>query len=708
MKKIVSLIAMAVLLTAEVCAQYPNQTPSRDTLPCGQRQRYHYYGIWYDSTYLYYSPEAFRKYPDYGNVAGFHDLQEPFDNTLQAVQQFVPRAIRIKGLWAMVSSRSYDATLHVLDTNRLPEYLYLYVRDTSKEPPTFDKPFSDFLILKAAARWDTAHPKMMCLPQTADGRRSNYYCHVYEALFDTVYTISGEFWIGGTANSNTGRRWDGIEGTFVTDHWPTLYKTYNTNPYPYYPYGPDPYGHRVWSLDNLPDGTWGSISELQAYGPFGAVLDEERYYVEAATADLAQGFARPTAYYPVGSYATITATARSCHRFSHWNDGVTDNPRTIHVTQDTSFTAYFDTVTVHDISVSSNDSNLGYAHLVRYRNITTSEQLVWEGEDVIYWFLSSDTVYCEGDSAIFKAYARPGAYFWGWSDSVRDNPRTITVTQDTHLTAIFSTEMPPPYVPPCPRVYKTIVMVEDTRRVRLMWPWGARPMHKRWEVALGLAGTPPDSCQILPCSNSERVIGNLEPGVRYVAYVRALCQNTNDNTMYYSEWSDSLEIYFPYFPNRYTVSVAADYAEHGRVYGGGEYDEGAQAMLTANAWNPYRFLQWNDGDTTNPRYVVVTQDTSFTALFVNREGIATANSLGSTFLLLPNPASGSVCCVIEDKPFTGGVLTVADASGREMLHRELPPLTTSYTITLTAYPKGVYFVTLTTSEGSSTQKLLVE
>ena len=69
--------------------------------------------------------------------SSFTDLQEPFDNTLQAVQQFVPRAIRIKGLWAMVSSRSYDATLHVLDTNRLPEYLYLYVRDTSKEPPTF-------------------------------------------------------------------------------------------------------------------------------------------------------------------------------------------------------------------------------------------------------------------------------------------------------------------------------------------------------------------------------------------------------------------------------------------------------------------------------------------------------------------------------------------------------------------------------------------
>ena len=118
---------MIVLLTAEVCAQYPNQTPSRDTLPCGQRQRYHYYSSWYDTTYFYYSPETYRRYPEYGNIVGFHDEQNPFTITLQAWQQFAPRPIRIKGLWAMVSSRSYDASLHVLDTNRLPEYLYLYV-----------------------------------------------------------------------------------------------------------------------------------------------------------------------------------------------------------------------------------------------------------------------------------------------------------------------------------------------------------------------------------------------------------------------------------------------------------------------------------------------------------------------------------------------------------------------------------------------------
>ena len=46
MKKVVSIIVMIVLLTGEVCAQAVS--PSRDTLPCGQRQRGYFYTLWYD------------------------------------------------------------------------------------------------------------------------------------------------------------------------------------------------------------------------------------------------------------------------------------------------------------------------------------------------------------------------------------------------------------------------------------------------------------------------------------------------------------------------------------------------------------------------------------------------------------------------------------------------------------------------------------
>jgi hypothetical protein len=561
-----------------------------------------------------------------------------------------------------------------------------------------------------SVRWDTAQPKMMCVKQTVDGRKPNRYCHVYEALFDTVYTLSGEFWIGGSGNSNVRTS---PNSSIVLDHWPTVYVDYSAYAVPFA--NPNmPYDYECTSRGL--DGLWSSYVNRHTYGPFGVILDEQQYYVEVPSADTSRGIAKPTAYFPAGSHQTVTAIANHCYRFSHWSDGDTTNPRTILVTQDTSLTAYFDTVSnIYEVAARSNDNNMGRAVLREWPICPDNLPLDTNPPNYdsflfpLYRVIGSDTVYCEGDSAIFWAKPRTGFYFWYWNDRVRENPRTILVTQDTVLTAVFRREVPPAYLRPCPRVGKPRVVVEDTGQVQLTWAWGTNSLHVGWEVAWGLAGMPPDSCVIMSCDHFDRAFDSLEAGVRYAAYVRALCKT--DTGYYYSDWSDSVEIYFPYFPHRYTVTVAADYAERGRVYGGGEYDEGDMAMLTANALRSYRFLQWDDGDTANPRYVVVTQDTTFTALFSEPdppEGIATADGLGCTFQLRPNPASGSVLCVVDGESFAGGVLTVVDVAGREVLRRVLPPQTARHTLSLADYPAGTYFVTLTTAKGTSTQKLVVE
>ena len=78
------------------------------------------------------------------------------------------------------------------------------------------------------------------------------------------------------------------------------------------------------------------------------------------------------------------------------------------------------------------------------------------------------------------------------------------------------------------------------------------------------------------------------------------------------------------------------------------------------------------------------------------------------FTLTPNPAHDYVVLDLKDgvsdpKHCT---LTVSDASGREVLSLNIAaPHTRINTRTL---PKGMYFVTLTTPKGSSTQKLIVE
>ena len=711
MKKIVLIIVMSVMQTVAGIAQIPY--PSTDTLPCGERQRDYFYSEWYDTVDFYLRPDCYSySSADFPNdFCSLQAVSEELPGYIRFFQQYAPRRLRIKGLWAMVRQYGLSSYNRIKDSTRLPEYLYLGLR-TKDWPYPYYNTYDDYLEFVDSVRWDTAQPKMMCVMQTADGRKRNFYCHVYEVLFDTVYTISGEFWIGGSNNSNvhTGLTWE---------HWPTFYVAHSPfwglfgEHIPNLPYYKD-------RLYRVRDGLWHRGDEmLYYYGPFGVILDEPQYLVKLLSDDAARGIAKHTAYYPAGSHQTITAVASPCYRFSHWSDGDTTNPRTILVTQDTTITAYFDTVAnIYEVAARSNDLEMGRAVLREWpicdstpRNIdpdnpTFTQDSLFFPE---YRVIGTDTAYCEGDSAIFWARPKFGSYFWYWNDSVRENPRTILVTQDTVLTAIFKREAPPAYVRPCPRVRKPLAVVLDTGHVQLTWGWGRNVLHQSWDLAWGLAGTPPDSCEIIHCRNFDWEIDGLDTGVRYAAYVRGWCQ-TNTEQYYYSDWSDSVEIYFPDV-NRYTVTVAVDYQERGRVYGGGEYDEGSVAMLTANAWNPYSFSQWNDGDTANPRYVVVTQDTSFTAQFVEPEppeGVATADGAGSAFKLLPNPASGSVLCVFDREAIAGGVLAMTDATGRELMRHELAPLTASLRLDLSALPAGTYFVTLATPQGSSTQKLILE
>ena len=152
--------------------------------------------------------------------------------------------------------------------------------------------------------------------------------------------------------------------------------------------------------------------------------------------------------------------------------------------------------------------------------------------------------------------------------------------------------------------------------------------------------------------------------------------------------------------------------EGGRVRGAGNYPEGTEVRLTAEAANSrYSFLEWDDHDTANPRMVRVERDTLFTAVFVagvdtGRVGIAPVG--GATFTLQPNPTDGEVRVETAGDAFPGGVLAVTDASGREVQRHELAPHTGSVRLDLSALPQGTYFVTLRTEEGSSTKKLVLK
>ena len=56
----------------------------------------------------------------------------------------------------------------------------------------------------------------------------------------------------------------------------------------------------------------------------------------------------------------------------------------------------------------------------------------------------------------------------------------------------------------------------------------------------------------------------------------------------------------------------------------------------------------------------------------------------------------------------GTVLKVLDMAGHEVLSQPVASETENLTLDLSALPAGAYFVTLATTQGSSTQKLILE
>lgn len=66
---------------------------------------------------------------------------------------------------------------------------------------------------------------------------------------------------------------------------------------------------------------------------------------------------------------------------------------------------------------------------------------------------------------------------------------------------------------------------------------------------------------------------------------------------------------------RYTVELYSSDESMGTVMGAGEYDEGALVTLAAIPASGYHFVQWSDGNTENPRQITVTEDVSLTAEF---------------------------------------------------------------------------------------------
>lgn len=73
----------------------------------------------------------------------------------------------------------------------------------------------------------------------------------------------------------------------------------------------------------------------------------------------------------------------------------------------------------------------------------------------------------------------------------------------------------------------------------------------------------------------------------------------------------------------YTITVKSNNPEWGTVTGSGNYKDGETVRIAANPATGYYFIAWNDGNTSNPRDILVTGNAEYIATFSDTPGGST-------------------------------------------------------------------------------------
>ena len=321
--------------------------------------------------------------------------------------------------------------------------------------------------------------------------------------------------------------------------------------------------------------------------------------------------------YPYGETVTIEAIPNTGHTFLTWSDGNMNNPRTIVVTQDSTFIAHFGTL--------------------QYTIEVVADHPEWGT-------VTGGGTYYYGDTIQISATPNTGFAFDGWDDGITDNPRTVIVAQDSLFTAMFSTLQHTITVvsdhPAWGSVagggtyyYGDTIQISATANLGFQfngWDDGNNDNPREVIVEEDITFTAHFGIQqcLIKTEVTPDGAGSVNGGGTY-DYGTTIHLTAHSNTGYvYSMWDDGVmdnprsvfvegnATYTAVFtPLQYEITTECDPVEGGSVTGAGTYDYGSTAVLTATPNNNYIFLCWSDGIASNPRNVTVTGNANYKALF---------------------------------------------------------------------------------------------
>ena len=351
--------------------------------------------------------------------------------------------------------------------------------------------------------------------------------------------------------------------------------------------------------------------------------------------------------YLYGDTITLTAQSNFGYVFNHWDDGVTDNPRTIIVEGDATYIAIFtpqqfeittecDPVEGGTVSgagtydygsiitltatpneyyaflcwsdgIAANPRNVTVTGNANYKamfhlNGTPQYTITVVANDTLLGTVTGGGTFDQGTTIEISATPNGGARFMSWDDGNTDNPRSIEVTQNMTFMAIFA-EIP---------VF-TITVRPDNQLLGSTYGSGTYMLNQVVTIgATPINGYYFSGWQDGDMNNPRTIVvtGN-------AVYIASFTQNPVQT---------------------YTVSVLYDEAQ-GFILGTGTYAEGSIATIAAIPADGFFFKRWDDGTTDNPKEILVDHDIVLAAFFeftsVDENGFETIN-------LYPNPANDKI------------------------------------------------------------------
>lgn len=200
--------------------------------------------------------------------------------------------------------------------------------------------------------------------------------------------------------------------------------------------------------------------------------------------------------------------------------------------------------------------------------------------------VSGGGTFRENVSTYITATPLSGYRFIQWHDGNTNSRRYITVTANAHYTAQFGPQ----------QYYVHIAYTEQEGTVT-----GAGYYSKGTQVTLTATPNPCFKFKQWHDGNTDnpRTI-TVNSDVQYGAYFTGTCN--------------------------FTITTLSDNENMGTVSGGGTYLAGKRIYIEATPQKGYKFVAWNDGNTSSSRWVDVYADATYTATFTTAE-LCTINAI---------------------------------------------------------------------------------